>query len=89
MKIKEIKQHTEYDRFLEIKIEGIKDRIFTMNIDRINTLDEFKELLSKKLRGYYRRKELKELEKTYPTKEELKSQINELLGTDIQPKEVN
>ena len=88
MEISEIKQHPEYPNFLEVKFKEI-DRIFTIDIKRFNTLDEFKDKFSRKLRGHYRKKAQKELAKNYPTKEELKNQIKNLVGEEILPKEEN
>ena len=89
MEIVEIKENKEMSEWMEIKLKDIQEKIFIVNIKKINTIEEFKDRLSEKLRRYYKRIELKELAKTYPTREELKNQIKELVGEDIQPKEVD
>ena len=86
MEIKEIKENKDMLNWMEVKFKDILDKTFIVNIKRVNILDDFKDELSRKLRGYYRRKERAELAKSYPTREELKNQIKNLVGEDIKPK---
>ena len=83
MKIKEIKEHEEYSHFVEVTFEEIPERVFTVSLERCDTMVKFRRNLNKRYDGYVARKLRESQETTPPTLPELKESLKGLVGQDI------